>query len=262
LRLTVLRSGIPDHIPGRTVEIGEGGLGVVLASQLLLGESVRVEFLLPHTNMPVRATAVVRYENNLCHGLQFLRLPAEQESVIRYWTRREGSLSLATGREPAQDERSQFDGVSGSVGEQVTKTKSRGTHLLGVAAVIMVVATAVQWSYWEREWKVIEGDRVAVDAPVPRAQVQLPREVIARRLVHKVPAIYPEQARAARVEGTVVLAIVVNADGRVSQMNVLSGPEVLAAAAMDAVRWWRYEPYSLGGQAVAVESSVALEFRL
>ena len=49
LNLTVLRSGIPDNIPARTLEIGEGGMGVVVASKLLLGESVRVEFLLPHT---------------------------------------------------------------------------------------------------------------------------------------------------------------------------------------------------------------------
>jgi hypothetical protein len=59
LDVTVLRSGIPDNIPGRTLEIGEGGMGVVVASQLLLGEFVRVEFLLPHMSTPVRATAVV-----------------------------------------------------------------------------------------------------------------------------------------------------------------------------------------------------------
>jgi PilZ domain len=86
LDVTVLRSGVPDNIPGRTLEIGEGGMGVVVASQLLLGESVRVEFLLPHMGKPVRATAVVRYQRELSFGLQFLRLPDEQQSIIRYWT--------------------------------------------------------------------------------------------------------------------------------------------------------------------------------
>jgi hypothetical protein len=62
LELTVLRSGVPDSIRGRALEMGEGGMGVVAASQLLLGESVRVEFLLPHITSPVRATAVVRYQ--------------------------------------------------------------------------------------------------------------------------------------------------------------------------------------------------------
>ena len=79
LNLTVLRSGVPDNLYGRTLEIGEGGMGVVVASQLLLGESVRVEFLLPHMTTPVRATAVVRYRHAMCFGLQFLRLPDEQQ---------------------------------------------------------------------------------------------------------------------------------------------------------------------------------------
>src|SRR5678816_4277689 len=85
LELTVLRSGVPDSIRGRALEIGEGGMGVVVASQLLLGESVRVEFLLPHMTTPVRATAIVRYRHAMCFGLQFLRLPDEQQSIIRYW---------------------------------------------------------------------------------------------------------------------------------------------------------------------------------
>ena len=58
LALTVLRSGIPNTIAGSTLEIGEGGMGVVPSSRLLVGESVRVEFLVPHTTSPVRATAV------------------------------------------------------------------------------------------------------------------------------------------------------------------------------------------------------------
>src|SRR5215469_18586296 len=95
LRLTVLRAGVPDDIHGRTLEIGEGGVGVTVATQLLLGESVRVEFLFPHMTTPVRATAVVRYQHARNFGLQFLRLPADQASVIRYWTRREADVLLA-----------------------------------------------------------------------------------------------------------------------------------------------------------------------
>ena len=87
LDLTVLRSGIPDNIAGHTLEIGEGGMGVIVASPLLLDESVRVEFLLPQMTSPVRATAVVRYQRQGCFGLQFLRLPVQQRSIIRYWIR-------------------------------------------------------------------------------------------------------------------------------------------------------------------------------
>src|ERR1700739_4115051 len=93
-RLIVLRSGVPDEFSGRTLEIGEGGVGVAVASQLLLGEAVRVEFLLPHMTTPVRATAVVRYQREGNFGLQFLRLLVEQQSIIRYWTRREADVQL------------------------------------------------------------------------------------------------------------------------------------------------------------------------
>src|SRR5207245_4167062 len=95
LDLTVLRSGVPDKISGNTIEIGEGGRGVVAACELLVGESVRVEFLVPHMSSPVRATAVVRYQRDKCFGLQFLRLPVAQQLRIRYWTRHHGEILLA-----------------------------------------------------------------------------------------------------------------------------------------------------------------------
>ena len=65
---------------------------------LLLGDSVRVEFLLPQMTSPVRATAVVRYQREGCFGLQFLRLPVEQLSIIRCWIRREAEI-LSAGQE-------------------------------------------------------------------------------------------------------------------------------------------------------------------
>src|SRR5260370_39183540 len=94
LGVSVLGAGIPNNIPGHTVEIGEGGMGVVPASQLLVGEFVRIEFLVPHMSSPVRVTAVVSHQRERCFGLQFLRLPIEQQSIVRYWTRREGELLL------------------------------------------------------------------------------------------------------------------------------------------------------------------------
>jgi hypothetical protein len=69
-------------------------MGVVPASQLLVGEFVRIEFLVPHMTSPVRATAVVRQQRERRFGLQFLGLSVEQQSIVRYWTRREGELLL------------------------------------------------------------------------------------------------------------------------------------------------------------------------
>jgi protein TonB len=44
-------------------------------------------------------------------------------------------------------------------------------------------------------------------------------------------------------------------------MHALNGPEVLAQAAMEAMRWWRFEPYLVEGQPVVVETTVAMEFK-
>ena len=60
----------------------------------------------------------------------------------------------------------------------------------------------------------------------------------------------------------VVLDTVVSAQGAVTQVKFVSGPEALSHAAIDAVRWWRYEPYLVNGQPATVETTVAVDFRL
>ena len=72
---------------------------------------------------------------------------------------------------------------------------------------------------------------------------------------------YPEAARQAKLESVVVLNIVVGRDGSVANMHPVSGPDVLTRAAMDALRWWRFEPYRINGEPVAVETTFAVEFR-
>jgi protein TonB len=83
-----------------------------------------------------------------------------------------------------------------------------------------------------------------------------------RRIIHQVMPEYPELARQAGVQGTVVLDTVVSVEGAVTQVKVVSGPEALSQAARNAVRWWRYEPYLVNGQPATVETTVAVDFRL
>jgi TonB family protein len=268
LDLTVLRSGTPDNIPGRTLEIGEGGMGVVVASQLLLGESVRVEFLLPHMSTPVRATAVVRYQRERCFGLQFLRLPDEQQSIIRYWTRHEADVSLAA-------QKTQAAQASAASEEAVAKPtplpyfenfenssrRSRIRHIVAFAVPLIVVA-ALGWWRWQQGWTELETQVSAKEAVIAKPQLQVPADAMQRRLTHEVAPQYPEDARRAGVQGTVVLDAVVSAKGAVTQVKVISGPEALSLAAIDAVRWWRYEPYLVDGQPATVETTVSVGFRL
>jgi TonB family protein len=261
LALTVLRSGIPNDIPGQTLEIGEGGIGIVPASQLVVGESVRVEFLVPHTGVPVRATAVVRYQHERSCGLQFLRMSAEQQSIVRYWTRRQAELSLAAPADDAveaqaQDEPKSLPNLEGST------RKSGIGRVITFAVFTLLIAGALGWWHWQQGWAELEAQLPTKETAAVQPQMQVPADAMEQRVVYRAIPEYPELARRAGVQGTVVLDTVVSAKGAVTQTKLVSGPEALSQAAMDAVRWWRYEPYLINGQPAAVETTVALNFRL
>ena len=85
--VTVLRSGIPDSVPGRALDVGDGGLGAVLAGELFPNEPVGVEFQLPYIGVPVRTRAVVRYQDRLRCG--FMRVVSGwQDDRILCWSGR------------------------------------------------------------------------------------------------------------------------------------------------------------------------------
>lgn len=73
---------------------------------------------------------------------------------------------------------------------------------------------------------------------------------------------YPAIARVAGVQGTVVLGATISRSGTIDNLHVISGPPLLISAAMQAVRTWRYRPYLLNGEPVAVETTVYVNFRL
>ena len=83
--ITVLRSGAPASIPGRSLDLGEGGVAAVLAAELQLGEWVAVEFKLPNAGQALQTKAVVRHHNQLRCGFEFLGLSGDQRSMIRRW---------------------------------------------------------------------------------------------------------------------------------------------------------------------------------
>lgn len=66
-------------------------------------------------------------------------------------------------------------------------------------------------------------------------------------LITQVPAVYPASARAMRTEGVVIVRVKIDKEGRVKKADVLKGDPLLAQAAVDAVRQWRYKPGTLGG---------------
>ena len=81
-------------------------------------------------------------------------------------------------------------------------------------------------------------------------------------LIHRVQPEYPQLARQARIQGTVVLRAVISREGRIENLQVLSGHPLLVPAAMDAVRQWRYRPYFLNDLPVEVETQITVNFTL
>ena len=81
-------------------------------------------------------------------------------------------------------------------------------------------------------------------------------------LVHQVQPVYPLLARQARIQGSVVLRAVIDRDGNIKNLQVLSGHPMLVEAAMDAVRQWRYRPYVLNEQPIEVETQITVNFTL
>src|SRR5271156_329149 len=85
LDVTVLRSGVPDTLPGRSVNLGEGGVAAVLAGELSPGGAVGGEIRLPRVRDPLRTRALVRHHNRMRLGMEFVGLSMEQQAVIRDW---------------------------------------------------------------------------------------------------------------------------------------------------------------------------------
>jgi len=78
----------------------------------------------------------------------------------------------------------------------------------------------------------------------------------------KVPPVYPEDAKTARVQGQVVMRAIISKTGDVSSLQLVSGHPLLAQAAMDAVKQWKYKPYMLNGNPVEVDTRVIVNFAL
>jgi TonB family protein len=96
---------------------------------------------------------------------------------------------------------------------------------------------------------------------LPGLSAPVSQGVSGGQLVHRVPPVYPAQARLLRLEGTVILAAMVMEDGTVRDIKVVEGSPVLAQAAVDAVKSWRYKPYELDGKAVKNETRITIEFK-
>jgi protein TonB len=98
--------------------------------------------------------------------------------------------------------------------------------------------------------------------PVTPQRVRISQGVTRGLLVQKVEPQYPTLARAARVQGDVILSAVIDTNGQITNLQLVSGHPMLVPAAIAAVKQWRYKPYLLNGQPVEVETTITVIFSL
>jgi periplasmic protein TonB len=98
--------------------------------------------------------------------------------------------------------------------------------------------------------------------PATPGRIRVGGAVQAASLVRKVTPDYPPIAKTAHVQGTVVLRAIIAKDGSVEQLQFVSGPPLLMASAMTAVKEWKYKPTMLNGQPVEVDTTVQVVFSL
>jgi TonB family protein len=87
-------------------------------------------------------------------------------------------------------------------------------------------------------------------------------EEMAGNVVHKVPPIYPVEAKKEKIQGTVVLEAIIGKDGAVENLEAISGPKELQKSSLDAVRQWTYKPFLVNGDPVEVKTTINVIYTL
>ncbi|MBZ5644364.1 MAG: energy transducer TonB [Acidobacteriia bacterium] len=102
--------------------------------------------------------------------------------------------------------------------------------------------------------------------PPPKAaapsRIKQGGNVTAASILTQTRPVYPALARQARIQGSVVLHAIIDKDGKVAQLEVVSGHPLLVQAALDAVKQWRYKPTLLNGDPVEVDTTITVTFTM
>ena len=259
VRVTVVRSGVPNAIPGRSLDLSEGGIAATLGAELAPGDAVAVEFLLPDMGLGLHAKAVVRHRTPLRCGLAFQTLSVEQRAIIRRWTHRKlGGQTRVASTVPADA----FGAASGKTvtfpGQDFLLALFHSKRFLVGLAAVAVLSVSLFWWRWQEGW----GDlRAQTSSSTGQAQrIALPPGVMEPLLVYKENPLPPEGTRKGTA-GAVLLNVVIGRDGTVIDQHPLGNADSLTRAAMNAVKSWRFQPYRVSGKPVEIETTLAVEFQ-
>jgi len=109
---------------------------------------------------------------------------------------------------------------------------------------------------------VLSSTPVAVPKIATPQRVRVSLGVSQGLLIRKVPPTYPPLARQARIQGVVILQAQISKEGNIQNLQLISGHPMLAPAAIEAVKQWKYKPYLLNGEPVEVDTQVQVNFTL
>ena len=109
---------------------------------------------------------------------------------------------------------------------------------------------------------IISSTPVAVPKVATPTRVRVSQGVTQGLLIRKIQPNYPPLARQARIQGQVLLAAEISKDGSIENLHLISGHPMLAPAAIEAVKQWKYKPYILNGEPVEVETQITVNFTL
>ncbi|MGC1788215.1 MAG: energy transducer TonB [Terriglobales bacterium] len=109
---------------------------------------------------------------------------------------------------------------------------------------------------------VLSSTPVAVPKIATPTRVRVSSGVSTGLLIRKVPPAYPPLARQARIQGVVILQAQISKEGNIQNLQLISGHPMLAPAAIEAVKQWKYKPYLLNGEPVEVDTQVQVNFTL
>lgn len=273
LDVTVLRSGVPETIPARVVDLCEGGLSAILAGELQSGQAVGVEFILPTPSEFVRVKAVVRHQAELCCGLEFISLASHQQEYIQSWLQHTAQPNTKVAANAVPQNANLPSGIlltgplhiDNKAAKPTTKikipAKARFLAIVLLSICLCALISATAWQQWQGAWKSLETQIPVAASAAGQAPMAVSPEIMQSRLIHKVDPVYPEQARQANIQGVVMLHVIVAKDGSVLRVDSAGRNDALAQAAIDAVKWWRFEPYTIKGKAAPVETTISVVFQ-
>jgi TonB family protein len=149
--------------------------------------------------------------------------------------------------------------------EAVKQWKYR-PYLLNGEPVEVETSVTVNFTLADTPPGIPEGEK---ESAVPSAEgvaapqrVRVSSGVMGSLLVKRVRPQYPADAREQRIQGTVLLKAIIDKDGNISNLQLISGHPLLAPAAIEAVKQWKYRPYLLNGTPVEIETQVQVNFTL